>query len=103
VSNNIEGVYKRGIVLGFVIGWGNINGIVSSNIFFLAPQYTAGHATIIAYMLAFLIAGSTIMHLLLERENAARRAGKRDHWVEDKTEKEIEALGDNRPDFLYTT
>jgi len=102
-SNNAEGVYKRGIVLGFVIGGGNLNGIVSSNIFFKAPQYTAGHATILAYMAAFLFGGSVIMHFMLERENAARRAGKRDHWVEGKTEKEIEALGDNRPDFLYTT
>jgi cyanate permease len=28
-SNNFEGVYKRGIALGFIIGWGNLNGIVS--------------------------------------------------------------------------
>ncbi|TVY21198.1 putative transporter [Lachnellula arida] len=103
VSNNTEGVYKRGIVLGFVIGWGNLNGVVSSNIFFKSPQYTVGHATIIGYMAAFLVVGSTIMHFLLERENAARRAGKRDHWVQGKTEREIEALGDNRPDFLYMT
>jgi nitrate/nitrite transporter NarK len=25
-ANNVEGVYKRGIALGFVIGWGNLNG-----------------------------------------------------------------------------
>lgn len=25
-ANNVEGVYKRGVTLGFVIGWGNING-----------------------------------------------------------------------------
>lgn len=30
VSNNVEGVYKRGIVLGFVVGCGNLNGVVSS-------------------------------------------------------------------------
>ena len=28
-SNNVEGVYKRGVVLGMQIGWGNLNGIVS--------------------------------------------------------------------------
>ena len=28
-ANNIEGVYKRGIALGFVIGWGNLNGTLS--------------------------------------------------------------------------
>ncbi|KAF4627983.1 hypothetical protein G7Y89_g10171 [Cudoniella acicularis] len=103
VSNNIEGSYKRGIVLGFVIGWGNINGIVSSNIFFQAPQYTVGHATIMAYMTASLVLGSTLMHFLLKRENAARLAGKRDYLVEGLSKKEAEALGDNRPDFLYTT
>lgn len=25
-ANNVEGVYKRGVTLGFVIGWGNLNG-----------------------------------------------------------------------------
>ncbi|TVY45874.1 putative transporter [Lachnellula occidentalis] len=103
VSNNTEGVYKRGIVLGFVIGWGNLNGVVSSNIFFKSPQYTVGHATIMGYMVGCLVVGSTVMHFLLERENAARRAGKRDHWVQGKTEREIEALGDKRPDFMYMT
>ncbi|KAF1997984.1 MFS general substrate transporter, partial [Amniculicola lignicola CBS 123094] len=32
-ANNVEGVYKRGVTLGFVIGWGNLNGVVSSNIY----------------------------------------------------------------------
>lgn len=32
-ANNVEGVYKRGVVIGCVIGWGNLNGVVSSNIY----------------------------------------------------------------------
>jgi hypothetical protein len=32
-SNNIEGVYKRGVIIGIVVGAGNVNGVVSSNIF----------------------------------------------------------------------
>lgn len=28
-ANNTEGVYARGIALGIVIGWGNLNGIVA--------------------------------------------------------------------------
>lgn len=28
-SNNIEGVYKRGVIVGIVVGWGNLNGVVS--------------------------------------------------------------------------
>ncbi|KIN03905.1 hypothetical protein OIDMADRAFT_158863 [Oidiodendron maius Zn] len=102
VSNNIEGVYKRGVVLGFVIGWGNLNGIVSSNIYFKAPKYTAGHAVIMGYMIVCLLGGSIALELLLMRENRLRREGKRDHWAEGLTEKEAEKLGDMRPDFIYT-
>ena len=102
MSNNIEGVYKRGVVLGFVIGWGNLNGIVSSNIYFKAPKYTVGHATVMAYMIVCLLGGSIVLRLLLARENNARRSGKRDHWVEGMNEKEREILGDKRPDFIYT-
>lgn len=55
VSNNIEGVYKRGVVLGFVIGWGNLNGIVSSNIYQTpdAPRFVPGHA--VSILLCFLL------------------------------------------------
>jgi len=102
VSNNIEGVYKRGIVLGFVIGWGNLNGIVSSNIYFKAPRYKVGHGVVMAYMIVGLVIGSALFHFLLVRENKARRDGKRDHLVEGLSAKEAEKLGDNRPDFIYT-
>jgi hypothetical protein len=101
MSNNIEGVYKRGVVLGFVIGWGNLNGIISSNIYFKPPKYTVGHAAVMAWMIVFLLGGSVAMELLLMRENKLRREGKRDHWVEGLTEKEAEKFGDMRPDFLY--
>ncbi|KAH6671026.1 MFS nicotinic acid transporter-like protein [Halenospora varia] len=101
-SNNIEGVYKRGIVLGFVIGWGNLNGIVSSNIYRDPPKYVPGHATVMAYMIVCLLGGSIALHLLLRRENSLRRAGKRDHWVEGMSYQETEKLGDKRPDFMYT-
>lgn len=102
MANNIEGVYKRGVVLGFVIGWGNLNGIISSNIYFKSPRYIAGHAVVMAYMIVFLLGGSILLRFLLARENKLRLAGKRDHWVEGLTNQEIEALGDKRPDFLYT-
>jgi MFS family permease len=103
VSNNIEGVYKRGVVLGFVIGWGNLNGIVSSNIYAStdAPRFVPGHSTVLAYMVCCLWGGSFLMYILLRRENNLRRTGKRDHWVQGLSQKEAEALGDKRPDFLY--
>ncbi|KAI1759332.1 MFS general substrate transporter [Hypoxylon sp. FL1150] len=102
MANNIEGVYKRGVVLGFVIGWGNLNGVVSSNIYFNGPRYLEGHGAIVAYMTLFLFGGSLLMTTLLRIENKKRLQGKRDHLIEGKTAKEIEAMGDHRPDFIYT-
>ncbi|KAI1756528.1 major facilitator superfamily domain-containing protein [Xylaria castorea] len=103
MANNTEGVYKRGVVLGFVIGWGNLNGIVSSNIFFEAPRYLQGHGVILAYMTLFLFGGSLLMTILLRIENKKRREGKRDYLAEGKTEAELDRLGDGRPDFFYIT
>lgn len=98
VSNNTEGVYKRGVTLGIVIGWGNLNGVMSSNIYQKKdkPLYRTGHAVVLAYLLLFLTGGSTLLHLLLRRENAKRRRGERDYLAEGKTEDEVQALGDVR-------
>ncbi|KAG5934988.1 hypothetical protein E4U60_003421 [Claviceps pazoutovae] len=105
VSNNVEGVYKRGIVLGMVIGWGNLNGVVSSVIYRSPPRYYEGHdrhGTILAYLTVFLFGGSLLYSAILRKENARRRRGDRDMWVAGMTEAEINELGDKRPDFLYT-
>ncbi|KAL4916059.1 major facilitator superfamily domain-containing protein [Aspergillus aurantiobrunneus] len=103
-SNNVEGVYKRGVTLGFVIGWGNLNGIVSSNIYRGpdAPEYYPGHGTVLAYLVLFQFGGSLLQYILLQRENAKRRRGQRDHWVEGLDQNEIRLLGDKKPDFIYT-
>jgi MFS family permease len=102
MANNIEGVYKRGVVLGFVIGWGNLSGVVSSNIYFNGPRFSEGHGTVMGFMAVFLFGGSVLMTALLRRENGKRRRGERDAWVAGLSEKEVEALGDMRPDFIYT-
>ncbi|KAF2713287.1 bodown198 [Pleomassaria siparia CBS 279.74] len=103
-SNNVEGVYKRGVMLGIVVGWGNMNGVVSSNIYNSEekPHYRSGHGTVLGYMFFCLFGGSVLMHLMLRRENALRKAGKRDHWLEGKDAEEIRMMGDIRPDFIYT-
>ncbi|KAL3454640.1 major facilitator superfamily domain-containing protein [Aspergillus insuetus] len=103
-SNNVEGVYKRGVTLGFVIGWGNLNGIVSSNIYRGkdAPQFYPGHGTVLAYLVLFQLGGSILQYILLRRENAKRKRGERDHWIENLDHNEIALLGDKRPDFIYT-
>ena len=96
VANNTEGVYKRGVTLGFVIGWGNLNGVVSSNIYRAtdSPKYRKGHGIVMGYLVVFLLGGSVANYVLLKRENALRLAGRRDHTIEGKNEAEIEAMGD---------
>ncbi|KAH7401851.1 MFS nicotinic acid transporter-like protein Tna1 [Phaeosphaeria sp. MPI-PUGE-AT-0046c] len=102
-SNNVEGVYKRGVTLGFVIGWGNINGVVSSNIYRAkdAPRFFLGHGVVLAYLALFLFGGSIVTRFMLVNENKKRLAGKRDGWVHGKSETEVEEMGDQKPDFLY--
>ncbi|MCJ1296324.1 hypothetical protein MMC34_007890 [Xylographa carneopallida] len=94
-SNNIEGVYKRGVALGIIIGWGNLNGVYDR-------RYKPGHATVLGYMILFLLGGSIVQRLLLARENKKRLAGQRDGWIVGKSEEEIDMLGDKKPDFIYT-
>jgi len=104
-SNNVEGVYKRGVVLGIVIGWGNLNGIVSSNIYRTkdAPQFYPGHGVVLGYLSLFLFGGSIVTTLLLRNENKKRINGQRDHWLDGKTAEERYVMGDRKPDFLYIT
>ncbi|THW49406.1 pantothenate transporter liz1 [Aureobasidium pullulans] len=104
-SNNVEGAYKRGVTIGVVIGWGNLQGVMSSNIYRTKdrPEFYLGHGVVLAYLTLFLFGGSIVTHFLLEAENKKRRAGERDHWVEGKDDAEIRMLGDKRPDFLYVT
>lgn len=97
-SNNVEGVYKRGVTLGTVIGYGNLNGVISSNIYFASQgtQYPIGHGIIIGYLTVFLFGGSLLTRTMLQVENKKRLSGKRDHLTDRKTEDEIRMLGDKR-------
>ncbi|KAI9663555.1 MAG: hypothetical protein M1831_002564 [Alyxoria varia] len=100
-SNNVEGVFKRGVVMGTVIGYGNLNGVMSSNIYIDPPRYYVGHGVVLAYLFLFLFCGSIVTRWLLVQENKKRKEGKRDYWVDGKSEEEVSLLGDKRPEFIY--
>jgi len=104
VSNNTEGSLKRAVVLGMVVGWGNLNGVVSSNIYISSerPRFYTGHGVVLSYQVAFLLGGSVLMHVLLALENRRRRSGRRDNMLEGLTQEEKWIRGDKRPDFMYT-
>lgn len=101
ISNNIEDGYKRGIVIGFVVGWGNLNGVISSNIYFEKPDYTVGHATVMAFMIVFLLGGSILLRLLLANENRSNgiEYGHDQISSSPKTEAPME---ETRKKFVYT-
>lgn len=104
-SNNCGGVFKRGVMMGFVVGWGNLNGVVSSNIYRAKdkPKYYLGHGVVLAYLVLFLLGGSVAMRQLLDRENKKRRNGERDHLGQGMSEEEkVHELGDQRADYIYT-
>lgn len=77
---------------------------MSSNVYLAKqkPRYLTGHGVVLGYLSVFLVGGSLVTHLLLRAENAKRRNGQRDIWVQGKSKQEIAKLGDQRPDFIYT-
>ncbi|KAH9944122.1 MFS general substrate transporter [Epithele typhae] len=85
VSANVEGSYKRSAVLGMAIGWGNLNGAVTSNVYRAVdkPWYRLGHGIVLAYI-AIGWLSSLALYFLLKRENARRERGtpQRDEVVE---------------------
>ncbi|KAI9060609.1 MFS general substrate transporter [Trametes sanguinea] len=83
VSSNIEGSYKRSVVVGMIIGWGNLNGAVSSNTYRAtdAPRYRLGHGIVLAY-LAIGWTCSLGLYMHLRRENAAKERGERDEVID---------------------
>ncbi len=86
-----------------MIGWGNINGVVSSNIYRTQdkPRFKLGHGVVLAYLALWLFIGSIVTRFLLVWENKKRRSGARDVWMEGKSDYEVRDMGDKRPDFIY--
>jgi uncharacterized membrane protein YciS (DUF1049 family) len=103
LNNNTEGSLKRAFVLGVVVGWGNLNGVVSSNIYLAQqkPRYYTGHGVLLGFLTVFLLGGSIWMHLGLRKMNKDRRAGKLDEKWNALTDDQKWIQGDLRPDFMY--
>ncbi|KZV75499.1 MFS general substrate transporter [Peniophora sp. CONT] len=82
ISCNTEGSYRRGLVLGIAIGFGNLNGAVTSNVYRAVdkPWYTLGHGIVLAYVGIGFIASLAYI-FVLRRENAARARGERDEVI----------------------
>ncbi|KAG7410616.1 major facilitator superfamily domain-containing protein [Fusarium sp. MPI-SDFR-AT-0072] len=102
VSNNMAGHYKLGVASAMQIGFGNIGGIIASNIFVTtqAPTYPLGFG--LGLGLVWLCGLSSLVFLFyIRRENRLRDQGGRDHRY-DLPEDEKNNLGDDHPSFRFT-
>ncbi|TFK88000.1 MFS general substrate transporter [Polyporus arcularius HHB13444] len=83
VSSNVEGSYKRSATLAMAIGWGNLNGAVTSNVYRAVdkPWYRLGHGIVLAYI-AIGWLSSLAFYVYLRRQNAARERGDHDEIIE---------------------
>jgi len=103
MNNNIQGVYKRSVSLAIIVGWANLNGIMSSNIYREsdAPWYRVGHSILLAYTAVFLVGGSIVNMIFLNIGNKRRDR-------ENAMNNESTPIGpdkcfdDFHPDFRYT-
>jgi dipeptide/tripeptide permease len=101
VQNCMAGHYKRAVAAGMTVGFGNMGGIVASNIFITseAPRYPAGYGTSLG-LLWIAAAACTVMFFGVQAENRKRDRGERDHRL---NEADADNLGDDHPAFRFTT
>jgi hypothetical protein len=101
MANLVSGHYKRSVASAMQIGFGNIGGIVASNIFLgnEAPTYKTGYGVSLG-MLWICGAACTALYFLVKRENRLREKGERDSRLR---EEDKDNLGDDHPAFRLTT
>ena len=102
VTNNMGGHYKRSINSAMQVGFGNVGGIIASNIFITeeAPLYLRGYTTSLG-LLWMCGVGSTLLLIGMSRENKRRDNGERDYRYDFPLE-EVDNLGDDHPRFRFS-
>lgn len=102
VTNNMGGHYKRSISSAMQIGFGNVGGIIASNIYITkeAPLYLRGYITSLG-LLWLCGVGSTALLIGMSRENKKRDNGQRDERY-NLPMGELDNLGDDHPRFRFS-
>ncbi|KAK0621807.1 major facilitator superfamily domain-containing protein [Bombardia bombarda] len=104
VANNIEGSYKRGIVMGIALGWGNLNGVASCRATFEATSLSLllGLRLCLSTWVssssaeAFCFATSWLAKMRLGAPESATTGSRA------RTSPEVHEMGDQVPHFEYT-
>ena len=100
IQNCMGGHYKRSVSSAIMIGFGNIGGIIASNIFITsqAPRYPVGYGVSLGLIWMCALACTGLL-LGLRAENKRRDRGERDWRLETE---DADNLGDDHPHFRFT-
>jgi hypothetical protein len=101
LNNNMGGHYKRGVGAAAQIGFGNVAGLIASNIFIISqrPYYKMGYSICLSLILLTMVA-ATLMAVYMKLENKKRDEGKRDYMLSLPAD-ELYNLGDAHPTFRF--
>ncbi|KAH6974573.1 putative MFS nicotinic acid transporter Tna1 [Ilyonectria sp. MPI-CAGE-AT-0026] len=101
-ANNLAPSWKRAVGMAFLMTFGNLGGVVGSNIFLArqAPDYWLGYGFSLALVVVAIIATLT-MRVLLLRINAKRDAMDESEVYATYTESQLLEMGDKSPLFRY--
>ena len=101
LSNNMGGHYKRNVNSAMQIGFGNIGGIIASNIYITSqkPTYPVGYGVSLGLLWMTGLAACALFWGLWV-ENGKRARGERNGRLDLPVE-EVENLGDEHPDFRF--
>ena len=102
LNNNMGGHYKRSAGAAMQIGFGNVAGIIASNIYVTkeAPKYPVGYGVSLALLWLSGLA-CTAFFIGLWMENKRRDRGGRDDRF-NLPRQELVNLGDDHPRFRFT-
>ncbi|KAH9886338.1 major facilitator superfamily domain-containing protein [Xylariomycetidae sp. FL2044] len=101
LANNVSGHYKRSVAAAVQVGFGNLGGIVASNVFLEAeaPIYSTGYGVSLGLLWICALA-CTILFLGAMRENRKRDRGQRDQRF---MASDVDNLGDDHPHWRFTS
>lgn len=102
LANQMGGHYKRSVASAIQVGFGNLGGIVASNIFLKTeqPYYHTGFGTATGFLGLTMIM-ATVFLIGLKLENKKRDRGGRDYRYQEE-ESELKNMGDDHPAFRFS-
>ena len=100
ISNNVAGSYKRSIALAIHVGWGNLGGAVSSNIYRAqdSPKFILGHVVAIC---SLLVALTAVLTLRFGYQHCNRQRDRNANSQPQISTREMIELGDKSPNYRY--